>query len=379
MKTFPKILLVLLLGLGVGLALFWAFTNTGYYRKLTRGEVLVVQEALPIVYIQDQDVGPMMLPHTKIHYRTPYFDNTVITNADGFTGRDYPLETKNYRIAILGDSVVEAYGVADTNRFPYLAEQMVYRKTGGKLKVEVMGFGISGWGPVHEYGAIKKYVLKYKPNEIWIMFMPTNDFGDNTPLMNAPPLGPTFIYKSADSDEIVDIRFGYPDIPDALNAERNRRYGEKHLKDTWGNWTNGLLPYYWSPEHDSQWDLIESHTLQTLKLIKALCDKNQIKFSLVYRATGYEQLQSNFDEFRKDAADFLKRDLPMDRELGLRRFRNKIQAMGIGFINTLEMKEPGIMTKAEETEIPKHQRMADFFSDKIIERLGVKTIPDVKN
>src|SRR6185503_4558839 len=111
------------------------------------------------------------------------------------------------------------------------------------------------WGTVQHYGAIRKYVLKYKPDEIWLMFLPTNETGDNTPLMNAPPNGPTFIYKSPDSSEIVDIKFGYPDVPAALEAERRRRYG-KAVDETWGNWNGGLLPYYWSPEINPQWELI---------------------------------------------------------------------------------------------------------------------------
>jgi hypothetical protein len=139
MKTLLKMLSVLVLGLAAGAALFWGFTKTPFYAKLKRQEVGVIQEALPIVYITDPQVGPMLLPHTKIHYHTPYFDSTVITNAEGFTGRDYPLKTSNYRIAVMGDSAVEAYGVADTNRFTHLTEALVYSKTKGKLKVEVMG------------------------------------------------------------------------------------------------------------------------------------------------------------------------------------------------------------------------------------------------
>jgi hypothetical protein len=371
-KNLTKLFSISIIGLILGSGLFWIFSKTAYYQKITKGDFLIVQEAVPVLYVVDQDVGPKLLPHTKIHYRTPYFDTTVVTNKDGFTGRDYPIQTSNYRIAIMGDSAVESYGVADTNRFPHQTEEMVYKKTKGQLKVEVMGFGVSGWGSVHQYGAIKKYVLKYKPNEIWIEFLPTNDFGDNTPLMNSPPLGPTFVYENASSNKIVDIKFGYPDIPDALNAERKRRYGEKNLSETWGLWASGLLPYYWSSEKNPIWDLIEDHTFQTFRLIKELCDKNKIKMTLVYRVTGYDHNKANFEEFKKDTAKFLKYNLSMEQELGLNRFRNKVESMGINFINTLEMKELGITTKAEETEVPKHQRMADFFSDKIIEKLGAK-------
>jgi lysophospholipase L1-like esterase len=368
MKSYVKVAMVIALGLGAGALGFWVFSQTAFYKKIRQGKALIVQEAQPIVYITDPQVGPMLLPHVKIHYRTPYFETSVVTNADGFTGRDYPLKTGNYRIAILGDSAVEAYAVADTNRFPQLTESLIYNKTGGKLKVEVMGFGVSGWGTVHEYGAIRKYVLKYHPDEIWLMFLTTNDTGDNTPLMNGPPNGPTFVYKNRESDEIVDIAFGYPDVPEALEAERQRRYGT-YLKDTWTKWTDGLLPYFWSAEHDPQWDLVLSHTLQTLRLAKKLCDENHIKLALVYRVNGYDQDKGNFEAFRKEAAGFLKRDLPMEQALGVRRFRKQVEDLGIDFINMLDMKEDGISTRQEEMETSKHFATANFFSDLIIKRL----------
>ncbi len=365
-----KLAAIVVLGLAAGLATFGLFTKTELYRKLVRQEALIVQEAQPALYYTDPQVGPMMRPYTKIHYsQTGLYDTTVVTNADGFTGRDYPLEKTNYRIAVLGDSVVEAYAVADTNRFTALTESLVYRKSGGKLKVDMMGFGVSGWGTVHEYGAIRKYVLKYKPDEIWLMFLATNDIGDNTPLLNGPPNGPTFVYKSRNSDEIVDIAFGYPDLPDALEAERQRRYGA-YLKDTWNKWNDGLLPFFWSTERDPQWDLIMSHTLQTLRLAKKLCDENHIKLALVYRVNGYDQGGITFDRYRKDVAGVLKRDLPMDSGLGVRRFRKQVEDMGIEFINTLGMKGVPITTKADEVEVAKHLALAEHLSDVIIRRLG---------
>lgn len=371
MKTFFKVVAILVLGLGVGAVAFWGFTKTQFYTKVQRQEVGVVQEALPILYVIDPDVGPMMKPHTKIHFKTPRFDNTVVTNADGFTGRDYALETRNYRIAILGDSAVEAYSVPDTSRFPHMTEYLIYEKTKGRRKVEVMGFGVSGWGNVQHYGALRKYVLKYKPDEVWIMFLPTNETGDNTPLMNAPPAGPYFIYKSPDSNEIVDIKFGWPDVPQAMEAERKRRYGG-YLQDTWGKWNGALLPYFWSPESSVQWDLVMDHTYQTLGLIKKLCDEHHARVVLVYRATGYDQNQGNFDQMKNDAAKFLGRELPMERELGMKRFRKRVEAMGIEFVNTLEMKDSGIQTKADEGESKKHVELANFFADEIIRRLDAK-------
>jgi hypothetical protein len=354
----------------VGAAVFWGFTRTAFYDRMTKGQgPLVVQEALPALYVTDPDVGPMLVPHTRIHFRTPSGDNTVTTNADGFTGRDYPVQKSNYRIAIMGDSAVEAYGVPDTSRFTYVTEALVYSKSAGKLKVDFMGFGVSGWGTVHQYGALRKYVLKYRPDEVWLMFLATNDTGDNTPLLNGPPNGPTFLYKDASSNEIVDIRFGYPDLPDALQAERKRRYG-KYLDDTQARWSFGLLPHFWSAEHDPQWDLVMDHNLQTLRLVKKLCAENGIKVVLLYRMNPYERSAESFDAFRKEASAFLKRDLPMDRELGVARFRKQVEDLGIEFMDTRNLAEAGIGTRKAEAQPDKHLELAQYLSDRILERRG---------
>jgi len=370
MRIFLKGILFLVVGLAVGGAGFFIFSKTSLYAKWRQGAGPgIIQEALPIVYYNDPDVGPMLLPRTKIHYKTPYFDTSVVTNREGFTGRDYPLSKSNYRIAILGDSAVEAYAVVDESRFPHVTESMVYKKTNGRLKVDVMGFGISGWGSVHHYAALRKYVLKYQPDEVWLEFLPTNDLGDNTPLMNGPPNGPTFIYRNAESNEIVDIRFGYPELPDALHDERKRRYGEK-VSDTWGKWHAGLQPYYWSPEINPHWELILDHTWQTLKLIKTLCDQAGVKkVAIVYRMTGYDNNKGELSAYQKEASAFLKHDLPMEQELGRRRFREKVTSLGFDFIDTHDMKASGINTRSDEIEPAKHANMADFFSDVIINRL----------
>jgi lysophospholipase L1-like esterase len=371
LKNVVNLFMILILGLVIGLALFWFFSSTGVYEKLRRGEVtlMTIQEALPVLYVADPDVGRKLRPLTKIHFRTASFDTTTITNRDGFTGRDYSLETNNYRVAIIGDSFVEAYGVDDRSRFPWVTERLVYEKTDGKLKLEVMGFGVSGWGTAHAYGAIKKYVLKYKPNEIWLAFLPTNDFGDNSPLLNGPPYGPTYVYKSAGSDEIIDIKFGYSDIPVALQKERERRYGADNIRDSRANWDYGHLPFYWSSEANPYWDMIEDHTMQTLKLIKELCVTEGIKLSLVYRTSPYDDPEE-FNNFREKVADHLGRELPMSRELALSRFKAKVEALNIDFINTLDMMDAGIKRKADESDASAHLRTASFFSDILIERVA---------
>ncbi len=361
-----------LAGIAVAMGVsYYALKRTGLYKRIFLDTQPIIQEAENVAYVSDNFVGRKLKPLTQIHYQTPYFDTRVVTNSEGFTGRDYFPETDSYRIAILGDSLVEAYGVDDTNRFNYLIESYVYGKTAGKTSVEAMGFGISGWGQVHAYGCIKHYVLKYNPNEVWLMFLPINDIGDNTPYLNGPPAGPTFVYKEGSDTEIEDIRFGFVKVPDAAHAERFRRYGNSQvLADIWQRWTYGLYPYFYSTEKDPLWEKIWSHTLQTFRLIKKICAEQNVRVRVIYRQTGYEQDAGDWGRFKEDVKKLLGKEIDLHQRLGEERTQQQLAAMGIEFISLRDMHDKAIQTKSDEAEVRKHAQLADFLSDILL-----KTMP----
>src|SRR5258707_7289713 len=103
---------LLSLGVAAGIA-YLGLRKTGLYKRIFLDTQTIIQEAENIAYVDDIYVGRKLKPNTQIHYKTPYFETRVVTNSDGFTGRDHFERTSNYRVAILGDSMVEAYGVPD--------------------------------------------------------------------------------------------------------------------------------------------------------------------------------------------------------------------------------------------------------------------------
>jgi len=358
------------LAVAAGLA-YVGLKKTGLYKRIFLDTQTIIQEAENIAYVEDIHVGRKLKPNTQIHYKTPYFETRVVTNSDGFTGRDYFAHTDNYRIAILGDSMVEAYGVPDTSRFTHLMESAVYSKTSGKRIVEVMGFGVSGWGQVHAYGCIKHYVLKYQPNEVWLMFLSSNDIGDNTPYLNGPPTGPTFIYKKGSESEIEDIRFGYVKVPDAAHQERFLRYGSaQELSSIWQQWTFGLYPYFYSSDTHPLWEKIWSHTVQTFRLIQKVCAEHKVRVRVVYRPSGYEIDYHDWAGFKQEARKTLGKEIPLEQSLGERRMRRALEALGLEWISLRDMKNRGIQTKADEAELGKHAALADFLADVLL-----KTMP----
>lgn len=105
------------------------------------------------------------------------------TNEEGFIGHDYTIEkaTSTFRIAILGDSLVEAVQVDTKNNFISLLEKHLNASRPEELKnknIEMMNFSIGGQGTFEELRIYKYYVQKYNPDLVFLVFFP-NDFENN--------------------------------------------------------------------------------------------------------------------------------------------------------------------------------------------------------
>jgi hypothetical protein len=102
----------------------------------------------------------------------------IITNADGFLGKDVSLEkpTNTLRIALLGDSFVEAIQVEPEEKFAHLLEKKLSASI--EKNIEVMNFSIGGQGTVEELIRYEHHIKKYNPDIVMLFFFP-NDFENN--------------------------------------------------------------------------------------------------------------------------------------------------------------------------------------------------------
>lgn len=113
------------------------------------------------------------------------------TNAEGFVGRDYAVQKPAdiYRIAVLGDSFVEARQVDYDKNFSALLEQ----KLGAGY--EVMNFGVGNINTKQEEYYYDAYVEKYRPDLLLLVLFTGNDFtntdknAENTDLPAFEPQG----------------------------------------------------------------------------------------------------------------------------------------------------------------------------------------------
>jgi hypothetical protein len=115
------------------------------------------------IYQFDKQIGFMHFPNKRVTWHSEGFSQSYF-NADGL--RDEPNLTIAkppgvYRIAFLGDSMVEGLQVDSEQTFAKLLQAQL-RKNGGN--VQVINFGNSGYSTAQECMLLSGKVLKYQPD-----------------------------------------------------------------------------------------------------------------------------------------------------------------------------------------------------------------------
>lgn len=138
------------------------------------------------------------------------FDVTYQSNDVGARDRhDYLTLKSTDNVAVIGDSFVEGVGVALEKTFTHQL-----RKTYGKRG---LNFGAAGnFGPVQQYLIHKQLIKELPHDEVVYLFLPSNDFVDNSDhhmKLFGTRYRPYFSKKNGDDD----YRIIYP--PDAVPSE----------------------------------------------------------------------------------------------------------------------------------------------------------------
>lgn len=121
----------------------------------------------------------------------------VKINSAGFRDIERPLTKPEglYRIAVLGDSYVEAMHVPLDATFGQRLERMLNSQPpiGGPAAYEVLNFGVSGYGTAQELILFRIRVAAYKPDLVILAFYPGNDIVDNHPKLARDPKRPYLV------------------------------------------------------------------------------------------------------------------------------------------------------------------------------------------
>ena len=182
-----KKLLLILFGLLVGCLLTEVFLR-------------VIGYSYPLFYTTDYYRGFALRPGLEGHYQREG-ESYVRINSDGQRDREHakakPPDT--VRIAVLGDSFVEAMHVPMEQTFWSLLERKLEECHAFPGKhVEVLNFGVSGYGTAQELMTLRKKVWDYSPDIVVLAFTTYNDVYDNSRALSKTQDVPYFTYSNGE-------------------------------------------------------------------------------------------------------------------------------------------------------------------------------------
>jgi hypothetical protein len=128
---------------------------------------------------RDPVLGWRFIPgHAYWHRQENDHAITGRINKYGWRDVDWSLRkpANAYRIAVLGDSFVEAVQVESDRTFLSLASKRLSAKLG--RPVEMMSFGRSGFTQTEEYLVLQRDVARFAPDIVIAVFFPGNDIAD---------------------------------------------------------------------------------------------------------------------------------------------------------------------------------------------------------
>ncbi|HEY6118712.1 MAG TPA: SGNH/GDSL hydrolase family protein [Pyrinomonadaceae bacterium] len=121
-------------------------------------------------------------------------------NSHGYRDRERTVDKPAgvYRVAVLGDSFTEARQVDMDKTFTALAEQELNRRHClGTAQVEVLNFGVPGYGTGQELLQLRERVWQFNPDMIVLQFYGGNYMYNNYRALNSTPeLAPYFLLKN---------------------------------------------------------------------------------------------------------------------------------------------------------------------------------------
>jgi hypothetical protein len=151
----------------------------------------------PIWHQPDPELGWKLRPQMSAWF-TREGRGVVRTNADGARDRDHALHKAEgvYRIVVLGDSYAEAMQVERDQAFWALlpARLEACGFASGK-RIEVMNFGVSGYGTAQQYVMLESAAMRYAPDLVLLQFTNGNDVKDNSFALTEEKARPFFMLE----------------------------------------------------------------------------------------------------------------------------------------------------------------------------------------
>lgn len=176
--------LTLVMGLGVGLVTVEVVLRLMGFSK-------------PSISQRDDYSGTIRRPGVEYVAQENGVPVEVRFNSDGFRDEDWTVAKPpdTFRIAVLGDSYVEAVQVALHDRFTDVLERALDRTeaVGGK-RVHVLTFGVGGFGTAQELMCLRHYAWRYSPDLVVLAVTTGNDVRNNSKALQNDDGRPYFTF-----------------------------------------------------------------------------------------------------------------------------------------------------------------------------------------
>lgn len=236
-RLFAKLLLVLLGFLFGGIVAEIALRVAGY--------------SYPEFYQLDQARGYALRPNAAGWYRKEG-EAYISINSDGLRDQEHALAkpANTIRVAVVGDSYPEALSVSlDEAFWSVLGKKLQECDAFPGKQIEVLNFGVSGYGTAQELLTLREQVWKYSPDVVMLTVTTNNDITDNVRALKRTDEIPYFVYKEnrlALDDSFKDSRafrwrqsalsrFGrwWRDHSRVVQAITQGHHGSKVLLSSW--------------------------------------------------------------------------------------------------------------------------------------------------
>jgi hypothetical protein len=151
----------------------------------------------PVFYQPDEVRGYALRPGIEGWYRKEGAAFVRI-NADGLRDREHAKEKAagTLRIALLGDSYAEAFQVEQGAAFWSVMERRLENCAPfAERKIEVINFGVSGYGTAQEMLTLREKVWDYAPDIVLLAVTTNNDVLDNARALKLTDEIPYFILR----------------------------------------------------------------------------------------------------------------------------------------------------------------------------------------
>ncbi len=248
---------------------------------------------------------------SRIERSEPYFP--VDINREGFRDDDHAKSKSQntFRIAVLGDSFVEAIQVPREQSSTFLLQQELARLHSSQM--ELLNFGTNGFGTLQEYLVLKNMALSYNPDLVVLVFCVNNDVSDNAAGVFPHRLPSPEPYAEMIGEKLVI----HPPTDRRTTLEKivlfcwERFHFYSHFYRSWklllANLRFHLHPllhahrydnpfseeFVFSDPYSSEWSQAWDITKRLILDMKSLCDEHGVKFALVVTDAGEIQVNPN--------------------------------------------------------------------------------------